>query len=385
MPLPERKPSQRVPSIFRTTWLQKLRRFLVDKLLLPPAALLGVGVLLRNWAYNLRLLPVRRLPVRVIAVGNLSAGGTGKTPLAEYLLAYYQAAGQRPAYLSRGYGRQTKGYRRVDTAADSVYEVGDEALQVAMRFPDCPVAVGEQRWQAAQQLLQAEPGITHLILDDAYQHRAIHRDLNILTIDANRPPWRDHLMPRGRLREWYSSIRRAHLIIVNKVNDQEEVRLFRSKLRAHRQGKLAFAQVEPICAIPLMDHYEQLALEALYQRPVVAFSGLANNEQFNSTLNRVGVSILRYYTYHDHHIYTEQEVKRMTRRFDRLTRKDIYNRSPILLTTAKDAIRLLSMQWFYDNYAAYPFYFLHIGLDFVRGGENVETLLNKQLAAHATH
>lgn len=183
------------------------------KILLPLAWLYGGIMQVRNWLFDHQWLKQERFALPVINVGNLAVGGTGKTPHTEYLLRLLTEAGWQCAMLSRGYGRKTKGYRRAQGCAPD--EVGDEPWQVQQHFPSVRVSVCERRVEGIRRLMEeAQPEV--IVLDDAYQHRYVQAGLNLLLTDYARPYDQDAVMPAGRLREFKSGARRAHLVIVTK-------------------------------------------------------------------------------------------------------------------------------------------------------------------------
>ena len=192
-----------------------MSRFWLVKILLIPASLLyGLGIALRNIFYRFGLLKSVEFSVPVISVGNLSVGGTGKTPHIEYLVWSLKPFLQI-ATLSRGYGRKTKGYREV-RFYDKARDVGDEPLQFKRRFRDLIVAVSESRTFGIIQLLNEYPQLQTILLDDAFQHRSVDPGLNILLTEYDKPYTRDFMMPSGRLREFKSAANRADIIIVTK-------------------------------------------------------------------------------------------------------------------------------------------------------------------------
>ncbi len=185
------------------------------KILLAPISLLyGLGISFRNYCYRRGLLKGISFSVPVISVGNLSVGGAGKTPHIELLIRNLRDH-VHIATLSRGYRRKTKGFQLVKPTSNAE-EVGDEPLQFARKFPDVLVAVAEERAFAIPQIVGARPATELILLDDAFQHRAVQPGLNILLTQYNLPFTRDYLLPSGRLREWRSAYARADVIIVTK-------------------------------------------------------------------------------------------------------------------------------------------------------------------------
>lgn len=191
-----------------------IQQWLIKILLAPFALLYGLTVLVRNGLYQIGFFKSIRFSFPVISIGNLSVGGTGKTPHIEYFIQHLQEY-VRIGVLSRGYGRNTRGYRLVQTN-DHAELSGDEPVQIKRKFPDTAVAVSENRALGIPQLLKTNPEVQLILLDDAYQHRAIRPALSILLTDYNRPYYQDFLLPVGRLREWRGGARRADAIVVTK-------------------------------------------------------------------------------------------------------------------------------------------------------------------------
>lgn len=187
---------------------------IVSILLAPISALISIALYIRHRLYDAYILRSSDVQVPTVCVGNLALGGTGKTPHVEYLIREL-APRYRIAVLSRGYGRRTKGFRLV-TPTDTAYTSGDEPLQIATKFPTIPVAVCEKRVKGVRQLLKLYPDLQLVILDDAFQHRAIRCDLNILLTAYDNLYVNDHIWPLGRLRDLKSRSHKADVIIVTK-------------------------------------------------------------------------------------------------------------------------------------------------------------------------
>lgn len=314
-------------------FLKAVRALLSKVIALPIAVGYGTILFLRNWLYDRGWLPVHSLPCTVISVGNLTLGGSGKTPFALYLLQWLKAHGIAAAYLSRGYKRKTKGYMEVQLSATKpVYLYGDEPYLVKRRFPDLPVAVCEDRVAGGKALLQSYPHLQVLVLDDAFQHRRIHRDLDILIVDMERPIWKDWLFPLGQLREPLRSYHRAHLLILNQKTVGQTSR------RRFQKPSLYFSY-EAMGLLPARSDLEPLPLKALQYRSVLAFCGIAHPDSFYHTLKKAGAYIVQNFDFPDHYLYREKDLAHIRSEFRRYQRglgiPDI-----LLLTTEKDLIRL---------------------------------------------
>lgn len=345
-------------------------------LLLPFALLYGLVTYFRNKFYDWGIFRVKKFPVGVVSIGNLSVGGTGKTPLAEMLIRDFQHRELQVAYLSRGYGRKTKGYLRVDPEEHTARESGDEALQVASKFPEIRVAVCESRTTGVAKLLKEFPKLEVVVLDDAMQHRKIHRNLNITAIEAQRPPWKDFMLPVGRLREFASGVRRADLVFVNKVLDVKTKRAYRKKMP---KSELVFTRLERRGFLPFSPSGEPLELSDLNNRYCVAFSALGHNKQFYKGLRELGLKVYRFYGFPDHHEYTQNDLNRILRRFKQIQNDEVLVRPPIILTTEKDFVRLRKNDPFMEAAERYPFYYLEVYLRIIKGEDKFDREVRKVL------
>jgi tetraacyldisaccharide 4'-kinase len=307
-----------------------------------------------------------RLPVPCVSVGNLTVGGTGKTPLAAWLIEELIARGARPAVVSRGYGGTARGPERVpvDGAPGTARRYGDEPALLAARYPDVPVVVGRDR-HAAGLLAAHAGGASIVIADDAFQHRRLARDLDLVVIDASRGLGNGRLLPAGPLREPPAALARAGFVVLNRVGaapDLEGLRRMVAQLAPRArvlEADLAFAgwrsaRTGAPAALPA---------GAL----VHAFSGIANPGSFRRTLEGLGVSIGGWEVFRDHHAFTPVEVARLQR--------DAAGTGAVAaVTTAKDAVRLSGWD------GPVPLYRAEVKLVMIRGHETLwETL--KSIAA----
>ncbi len=337
--------------------------------LLPLVPLYRLVTDLRNAGYGWGWLKSYRAPVPVISVGNLSTGGTGKTPVAEWLLAHWQRQGRRPAYLSRGYGRETQGYCKVPAQGGRAQVYGDEALQVAAKFPALPVAVCADR-RAGIRRLVAEERAELIVLDDAFQHRRVARDLDWVVIDAQRLPTQDMLLPAGNLREARRHLRRADLLIVNKVADPEQLPALRRALRRYARP-MAFVQPQLREVQPLAAGSAQ-PVEVLPGQPVILLAGIGHPEAFARQVEGLGARVVERHFFRDHHPFTPQDLARLQARLD------LYP-SSWLLTTEKDACRLRHQPWM-SPFASLPLFYLPLTLHWLAGREEAEQALQSVLS-----
>lgn len=315
-----------------SNWFLKSFRIL----LLPFALLYGGIVWLRNWLYDKKILRSATFGLPVICVGNLSVGGTGKSPMVEYLVRHLQMH-CKLAILSRGYKRKTKGYALAGENTTAL-DIGDEPMQFYRKFPDIPVAVGEERIEAIPQLLHDRPDVELIILDDAYQHRAINAGLNILLTDCNNLFTRDFFLPTGDLRDMRSSYKRAKIIIVTKCPADLSV----------TDKKAIVNEIDPVegqqvffTTIAYGTPYHitnRDTIELDEQTDVLLITGIANPKPLKSFLeDRIGTYTMMHYG--DHHIFSLDDWKDIQKRFSTMEAG-----KKIIVTTEKDAMRLMKYE-----------------------------------------
>ena len=349
----------------------------------PLSLLFALGTIVRNLLYDKGILKTTTIDgVAVVAIGNATVGGTGKTPMSEYLIRRYLKMGLRVAYLSRGYKRQSSGFVEVNPQTHTAEAVGDEALMVATKFPKARIAVCENRVKGAKALV-ANGEIDVLILDDAMQHRRIHRNVNLCMIDASRPPWKGSVMPFGRLREPFSWVKkRSDFFIVTRFFQDNRKRRFTKHIDS---SKAAFARLKSESLNGFWQNTETLDVHDLNARPMIAFSGLGNNHQFKTHLSDHNAMIVRFFSFSDHHQYSDRNIEMIVKRYRRISRKsDIYELNPIILTTEKDYMRLKDAGLLNTQLKDLPLYYLKVGLDFAGGKDKFDALVDETIQRYAT-
>ena len=318
-------------------------------LLLPFAVIFWMAVAFRNFLYKKEILKSTSFGLPLICVGNLSVGGTGKSPMVEYLVLHLKNQ-FRVATLSRGYKRKTKGYA-LATPESTAIDIGDEPMQFHLKFPDVPVAVGEERLSAIPQLLHDHPQTEVVILDDAFQHRAIQAGLNILLTDYSNLFTRDFFLPTGDLRDQRSSYQRAQIIVVTKCRADlsvEERDQIIKEIRPLPYQKVFFTTI--IYGIPYhLTRYDLRSVSA--DTEVLLVTGIANPKPLKAWLEE---KIETYYMmqYSDHYIFSIDDWKEIRQKFE-----SIGAMKKIILTTEKDAMRLLKFRQEIDGM---PFYVVPI-------------------------
>jgi len=278
------------------------------------------GVAMRNLAYDRGWITIHHAAVPVVSVGNLTTGGTGKTPCVEYVARFYRQLGLQVTLLSRGYGS----------------DVGrnDEALVLEENLPDVPHLQGADRAELAQTAVE-ELESDVLVLDDGFQHRQLHRDLDIVLIDATNPWGYDYLLPRGLLREPIGSVGRAHAVILTRCDlvSAETVRKIRDTVLGVR-ADLPIAESIHRPAQWRNTAGQTMPIEALKERPVGAFCGLGNPQAFRQALEKLRLNVSAWRTFPDHHGYTKEDIEDL-RTWARQLPHDA-----ALVTTQKDLVKI---------------------------------------------
>lgn len=325
-------------------------------LLFPLSILYGVVIWIRNWMYDKKIFKSAMFNFPLICVGNLAAGGTGKTPMTEYIVAILKDK-YKTATLSRGYKRKTKGFAIADTTTTAL-DIGDEPMQFHQKFPDITVAVGEERLVAIPQLLHDKPDTQAIILDDAFQHRAVRAGMNLLLTEYGNLYTRDLLLPAGDLRDLVSSSKRADIIIVTKCKaglgiDEKEAIIKELKPLPHQQvffTEIVYAQLYHL--------YEKTHASVNHETDVLLLCGIANPRPLKDFL-ATHVRTYDMLHYADHHIFTSDDLHEIKRQFEKIQSPD-----KIILTTEKDGVRL---EKFRNELKDHPIYVLPIKHSFLFG------------------
>jgi tetraacyldisaccharide 4'-kinase len=311
-------------------------------LLLPVSMLYGIIVYFRNTLYDLNIFKSKEFDVTVISIGNITVGGTGKTPHVEYLVNLLKEKFE-VATLSRGYRRKTQGFYTVNTDS-RVTEVGDEPLQIKRKFPDVTVAVCENRVEGVEKLLgtgnQKSPDV--ILLDDAFQHRKITPVINILLIDYNRPLKKDSLLPAGSLRESASQLSRANVIIFSKCPPAEVTpimrRVMQNEVGLKPYQSMFFTTYEYDNIQPVFEGKElgpDFYKKHLYS--ILIVTGIAHPRLIPEYLKQF-TSETEMVNFPDHHNYSNDDVRTIMAKFEQ-----IKGAKKVIITTEKDAVRFAEL------------------------------------------
>ena len=336
----------------------------------------GGFIRVRNWLYDRNMLPSTPFNFPLIGVGNLAVGGTGKTPMVEYLIKMLHHQ-YKVAVLSRGYKRKTRGYG-LATAQTTALEIGDEPMQFHRKFPEIAVAVGEERLVAIPHLLQDRPDTQVIILDDAFQHRAVSPGLNILLTDYGDLYTRDFLLPAGNLRDSRAAAHRANMLIVTKcppeLTEQQQLSLIR-ELRPLAHQQVFFTKITYGIPYHLFSR-QPMALNS--ELDVLLVCGIANPRPLKEMLVAT-VHSYEMLRYPDHHIFDLDDLIEIKQQFERMA-----SGNKMMLTTEKDSVRLLKFE---SELAGYPLAVVPVEHSFLFGGDVDfrESVLNFISKFHGVH
>ncbi len=334
-------------------------------LLYPISKLYGLGMAIRNKLFEYGIYKQQEFDIPIVVVGNLAMGGTGKTPHVEFIVE--SMLGRfNIGVLSRGYRRATKGFV-LATPQSRPEDIGDESYQIYRKFgPEVTVAVCENRVEGIKRMREINPDLNMIILDDAFQHRYVKPTASILLTEYNRPVFRDSLLPYGRLRETPRALNRADIVVVTKCPPevrQVDYSIFERNLNLFPYQKLYFSRFNYGHLVPLFPQeapdiptLEQLAESG----SVLVITGVANPKPFTRYLrrNKVKVKLKRF---PDHHNFSSSDMEEIAEIFENLQCKYI-------ITTEKDAVRLLNSPYF-PHHLKKSIFYIPIKVDFISRGD----------------
>ena len=307
-------------------------------LLYPFSLLYGLVTFIRNLLYDYNVIRSHEFPIPVISVGNITAGGTGKTPHVEYLVKLLKDE-FNVAVLSRGYKRRTRHF--ILAGPDSgVQDIGDEPVQIKQKFPDVHVAVDRKRVNGVHQLMAKIPDLDVVLLDDAYQHRRIKPGLSILLIDFHRPIMEDRLLPVGRLREKAYEKRRANIILVTKCPDRLkpiERRLIVKDASLYAFQHLYFTRLGYRDPVPVfMDASPEISPSEIksFSPAILMVTGIANPRLYKRHLRSISTRITEM-IFPDHHSFSQRDINQILQAYNNMEGEYRF-----IFTTEKDAMRL---------------------------------------------
>lgn len=345
----------------------------VRKWLLWAAIPYGLVASARAFCYDRGLFKRRRLSVPVFSVGNLTLGGTGKTPIVIWLTQLLLAEGRRVAVLSRGYRRTSKDPILIVSDGTTVLvgpeEAGDEPHLIASRCTGAVVAVGGDRYQVGRSVLNRFP-VDSIVLDDGFQHLGLHRDVNLLLIDATDPDGIEAVVPAGRLREPLEAARRATMIVVTRADDPSEVSHIIRRLRRAIDGGFESAEAcfRPEGLRSLRTREVQPPAWCRGKRAVLC-SGIGHAVSFRAVAEAIELSVIEEVRFEDHHQYSQDDISQL---------REKVKRADILVTTEKDAGKLQSLLSPADD----NWWAIRLTTTMTDGEDRLCRVIRKCLAAH---
>ncbi|MFR9603179.1 MAG: tetraacyldisaccharide 4'-kinase [Rikenellaceae bacterium] len=296
------------------------------------AGLYSFAIAVRHKLFDWGIIKSNEYDIPIICIGNITVGGTGKTPMTEMIVSYMSKY-HTVAVLSRGYGRKTKGYMEVKE--NSHYrDVGDEPLQIKLKFPNIVVAVCEKRVNGIEQIRKKHPDVNLIIMDDGFQHRHVEPKINVIMVDATRPPHEDQMLPLGRLRDRFDSLHRAHYFIVSKCPENMtplDRRIMRKVLVSMAYQEVYFTRLESFKPIPVFAEGKEREIKP--NSNVIAIAGIGNPTPFIGSLQK-SYNVVDATMFNDHHVYKMRDINLMSSMLKK-------HPDSVIITTEKDAVKLI--------------------------------------------
>jgi tetraacyldisaccharide 4'-kinase len=332
-------------------------------LLYPPSVVYGLVTGIRNFLYNNNVLPSEEFHLPIICVGNLTVGGTGKTPHTEYLIDLLREK-YKVATLSRGYKRKSRDFR-IASEATPVSEIGDEPLQIYRKFPDALVTVDRNRVSGVKKILEEKPETDVIILDDGFQHRRLTPGFSILLTDFDRLIARDHMLPYGNLREDKANMSRADIILITKSPENItpiERRLIVKEIAKAAYQNLYFTSLTYKEPLPVFDNSTVFNSPESGSASIVLVTGIANPVPLKEYLQKSFKEII-HLQFPDHYNFKESDISRIIKTYEEVEEKEKF-----IFTTEKDAIRINE----FTNIEPYKsaFYYIPIGIKFLNNDKD---------------
>ncbi|MBE51162.1 MAG: tetraacyldisaccharide 4'-kinase [Flavobacteriales bacterium] len=295
------------------------------------AAVYYATISIRNYLFNASIIKSKKYNIPIVCIGNITIGGTGKTPHSEYILELL--SNKNVAYISRGFGRKSKNLIIVEKDL-SHFEASDEALQIKNKFPNLLVIVSKKRTEAIEIIKNSFPKIEIIIMDDGFQHRWVNAGLNIILNDYNNPIYEDKILPIGRLRDNVSSIKRANIIITTKckqnISNSRKSEI-NNKFNLCNDVKFFFSEIEYGDFYNIFNNDKVIKFK---QKNIFLITSIANTDPLITYLNSGNYKIIHHYKFKDHHNYTDSDIKFLKSKLSNYP-------DNIIVTTEKDKVKLI--------------------------------------------
>jgi tetraacyldisaccharide 4'-kinase len=305
---------------------------LIRLILFPISILYGFILRIRNLAYDIEIIKSYEANIPTICFGNLSMGGTGKTPHTKFLID--KLADRNIVVLSRGYGRKTTGFLWVETNSMAKH-VGDEPLEIKRHYPKIKVAVCENRVEGIKQIQKEFPNTELVILDDAYQHRKLKCSCYILLTTYSNPFYKDFIVPTGYLRDNRAEAKRAAVTIVTKSPiEQNNQAIIKQLIGRYTKAPVCFSHLKYADILPSLNSQQKSSISDLANKNIILLTGLANPTPFVDFW-KSNANVIHHFNFPDHHDFTSKDLLKLRQIFDSFA-----NQEPIVITTEKDSMRL---------------------------------------------
>ena len=327
----------------------------------------------RNWLYDKKIFTVVKLPCPVISVGNITVGGTGKTPCVIMLAQMLKFHGFKPAILSRGYGgKNTTSVNIVSDGKNILLNsktAGDEPFLMAQSLRSIPIIVGPQRIKTGKAAINRF-GVNVLICDDAMQHRQIFRDINLVLLDSQDPLGNGHILPRGKLREPITALERASAFLFTRTDENHKAESINENLTQLRKIPI-FTSIHKVKDVIKGDYSDKWPISDLKGKKICAFCGIAKPDSFKKSLLAAQAHILSFDAFPDHHNYNRAEIEIIKNKFNNY-------KADIMITTQKDGMRLQNFADFLNL-----IYMMRIEMEITPSQELFDNFILDRLAAAA--
>jgi tetraacyldisaccharide 4'-kinase len=305
----------------------------------------GIIIRLRHFLYSINLFKTKSLNAKIISIGNITVGGTGKTPMVIAIAEVLAKNRGKAAVLSRGYRSKEEGNLRIVSDGKEIKldpeSAGDEPYLLAERLKDVPVIICPDRYASGEYAIK-NFGVDIIILDDAFQNLGLKKDVNILLIDAMNPFGNNHLLPRGILREPLSAVKRADAVVITRADFCENINGIIKQIKAYNDHAAIFKAIYRPSGLKNIVTGKPLNADELKNKTVTIFSGIANPLSFHYLIEKTGARIVNEFIFNDHHAYTREDMNKINPPLSKGKGrgKAPYKKADLIITTEKDAVKI---------------------------------------------